>query len=394
MALPDFCPDVDNFFETEANRITGEPSRKAWTSTPWEGNDLVPKVAWEDGMGESPNVLIYDRVTPVGGAMTVETVSYNDGSGSGPCDPPTALLAPSTRRLSFQLKVGALQSTPICIMSGRLTWNLANQAENILRQMNSNIKNFWQNQRRDEFTRIVSNKAIADSSMTTNPTTFATGTIGQLQREMLDYWYDRLINDGANEDNNLALTQYGQPVLPMVLSREAQQTLVQNDTTINNIRWSSNGSNDRLLGPRGSFVMLDGFKMMIDNQAPRWNLVGGVWTRVPFYTTVSTAGEASTVNPDYYTANYEDLFIASPKVVQFAIPSANVNAGPMTFEPQDYMGNTRWINKYDQQCNIDQNKGFFRSLVSYGARPGIPEYGVVLRFRRCPQDWTVDIECS
>lgn len=391
MALPD-CPDIDNFFETEANRIGYSPSIKPWTTTPWEGNDIVPKIGWEDGMGETPNVLLYDRVTPLDGPISFESIAYNDGTGGGPCDPPTKTLYPSTRRLSFQLKGAALNSLPICIVSARMTYNLAQQADNVLRQMQNNIKNAWQNQRRDEFTYIVSNKAIADSSMTTNSSTFGTGTIGQLRREMLDYWYDRLVDDGAHMDNGLASTEYGQPVLPLILSREAQQTLITNDTTINNVRWSNQA--DKLLGPRGSFVNLQGFKMMIDTQPARWNLVGGTWTRVPFYSVVSTAGDASTINPDYYTAQYEDLYIGSPKVVQFAIPSPSPSSGPFKFAPQNYLGDVRWINKYDFQCNVDENKGFFRALLAYGAKPGVPEYGVVIRFRRCPMSWQVDATCS
>jgi len=388
-----FCPDIDNFFQTEANRIGYTPSYIPWTATPWEGNDIVPKIQWEDGMGENPNVLIYDRVTPLNGPIEFQTVSFNNGEGAGPCDPPTSTLYPATRRLAFELKGAALNSDWVCLDSARMTYNLAQQASNVLRQMDQNVKNAWQNQRRDQFTAVASNKAIADAAMTTNPTVFATGTIGQLRREMLDYWYDSLVANGANINNKLASTEYNQPLLPLILSREAQATLVNNDTTINNIRWSNN-QNDRLLGPRGSFVNLDGFKMMIDIQAARWNLVGGQWVRVPFYSTVTTAGQASIVNPAYATAEYEDLYIGSPEVVQFAIPSPTTNSGPMSFAAQNYLGDVRWINEYDQQCNVDRNKGFFRARMTYGSKPGIPEFGVTLRFRRCAQSWEVDSTCS
>jgi hypothetical protein len=330
---------------------------------------------------------------PLDGPIVFQDVDYNDGTGGGPCDPPTKTLYPATRRLSFNLRGAALNSDWVCIDSARMTYKLAQQSENVLRQMDQNVKNAWQNERRDQFTYVASNKAVADQAMTTNPTAFATGTIGQLRREMLDYWYDYMAANGAEQENGLATTQYNQPVYPLILSREAQYTLVNNDTTINNIRWSNN-DNDRLLGPRGSFVNLDGFKMMIDIQAARWNLVAGVWVRVPFYSTVTVAGNPTQINPNYATAEYEDLYIASPKVVQFAIPNPTTSSGPMTFAPQNYLGDVKWLNEYDQECNVDRNKGFFRARMTYGSKPGIPEFGVTLRFRRCPQNWTVDSTCS
>lgn len=390
------CQDVNNFFETEANRISSRTSSKNWVSSPWDTNQIVTKTVWEDGMGDTPNFLIYDRATPLNGDMTFETVSYNNDetTGGGTCVPPVATVYESTRRLSMSLKKGALESRRFCIEDGRLVWNIANQAENVLRLMENNIRYAWQNLRRDEFTRIATNKAIADASMTTNPTTFGTGTIGQLNKGMLDYWYDRLVNDGADIDNAMIADEYGQPVFPLILSREAHETLVRGGETVLDIRSTRNGNNDRLIGPRGSITSMLGFKTAIDNQAPRWNLVNGTWTRVPFYSVVTTAGDPSTVNPDYYTAEYEDAFIGSTQVVKFAIPGSRLRAGPMTFAAQDYMGNVRWINKYDEQCNVDENMGFFRAVIGFGAQPVIPEYGVVLRFKRCPMSWVVDPTCS
>jgi hypothetical protein len=389
------CTDIDNLLQTEANRISRDTTEKGWIKTPWDTNDIVPKTVWENGMGDTPNFILYDRSMPLTNLVQFQTVSFNDGEsgdGGGSCAPTTATVYQATRRLTMTLKKGAIQSQKICLEDGRMSWNIAQQAEHILRNLQHNTRHAWQNARRDEFTGMTTNKAIADASMTTNASTFGTGTIGQITREMLDYWYDKLVNDGAYMNNGLAANEYGQPVLPLILSREAQATLVNNDSTINNIRWSN--SADKLLGPRGSFINLEGFKHMIDMQAARWNLVNGAWVRVPFYLPAAAAGDAADVNPAYSTAEYEDIVIGSNQVVKFAIPGANLSAGPLTFPAQDYLGNFRWINKYDAECNVDENIGFFRGVLGYGAQPGIPEYGAVIRFRRCPLSWTVDSTCS
>lgn len=395
MALAD-CTAIESFFVSESNRISADPSYINWVATPWDSNEIVPKTRWPNGMGSTPNFLVYERSMPLDTAITFQTYGFNDGGegdGGGSCTPPTATIYQATRRLSMELKLAAVQSEKICMEDGRMAYEIVQQGSHILRNLQNNSRFAWANQRRDEFTSICTNKVVLDSSGTPNASSFGTGTIGTLNREILDYWYDRLVADGAHQNNGLGTNQYGQPVLPLILSREAQSTLVNNDTTINNIRWS-NSSNDKLLGPRGSFVNLEGFKHMIDIQAPRWNLTNGVWVRVPFFVPATSAGEAAVVNPDYYTAGYEDLFIASNQVVKFAIPDAQLTAGPLKFAPQDYLGNFKWINKYDLQCNVDENIGFFRGKLGYGAQPGIPEYGAVIRFKRCPADWAVNTACS
>jgi hypothetical protein len=389
------CDNINNFFVSEANRISNDPSYRNWVTTPWDDNTIVPKTRWPDGMGSTPNFLVFERSTPLTNAITFDTVGFNDGGegdAGGSCTPTTVTVYQAYTRRTMALKLAAVQSEKICMEDGRMAYEIVQQGSHILRNLQNNARYAWANQRRDEFTSVCSNKAVLDSSMTTSSSSFGTGTIGTINREVLDYWYDRLVADGAHQGNGLGTNQYGQPVLPLILSREAQATLVNNETSLNNIRWSN--SSDKLLGPRGSFVNLEGFKHMIDIQAPRWNLVGGAWVRVPFFLPASSAGEAAEVNPDYYTAGYEDLFIASNQVVKFAIPGSALQAGDLKFAPQDYLGNFRWINKYDLECNPDENIGYFRGKLGYGAQPGIPEYGAVIRFKRCPLSWTVNTACS
>lgn len=384
--------EINNYFQSEANRISAPTYTKGWAATPWDSNEFVPKVEWPDEMGESPNILVYNRALPLNGPITVEAVEFNSTSNS--CNPVTATIYQSTTRTPFQLYSGAAESERICIFDARMSWNIANQTENVLRNLQMNTRFFWQNARRDQFTALCANKVVADSSLTPNSASFSTSNnIGQINRQMLDHWNLRLLYDGADLQNTLVVNEFGRPVLPLVLSPEAQQTLVTNDQTINNIRWSSS-DNNRLLGPLGSFVQLDGFKMYVDLQAARWNLVNGSWVRVPFYTYPTNPGDPSPVNPAYLTAEYEDLYIPSPQVLQFAIPSAQLNAGPVKFNAQDYMGNFKWLNTPDNLCNKDGNNGYFRGLFAYAPKAGITDYGAVIRFRRCPQNWVVDTTCS
>ena len=390
------CDNINNFFVSESARISAPPSYRNWVGSPWDTNEIVPKTAWPNGMGATPNFLTYERSMPLNSQITFQEYGFNDGGegdAGGSCTPPKVTVYQAQNRYSMSLKLAAIESEKICMEDGRMAYEVVQQGAHILRNLQNNTKFAWANQRRDEFTRVVSNKVVLDTAGTTSSSSFGTGTIGTLNREILDYWYDRLVADGANMDNGLAATEYGQPVLPLVLSREAQATLVNNETTINNIRWSNN-SNNKLLGPRGSFVELEGFKHRIDIQAPRWNLVDGAWVRVPFFRPATSAGQQADVNPDYYTAGYEDLFIASPQVVKFAIPSAQLQSGDLKWAPQDYMGNFKWINKYDLECNPDENIGYFRGKMGYGAQPGIPEYGAVIRFKRCPNNWNVNTRCS
>jgi len=389
------CTDINNFLQSEANRLINAPTQRYWALSPWDSNRFVAKTTWPNNMGAEPNVLRYNRSMPLNTPITFETVGFNEGPnlGNGTCSPPTAIIVQSTSRYSMQLKQAAVESERFCVNDARMAYNTAQQASYALKNLNQNVKNSWRVQRQREFTDMVANKVVADTSMTPNATSFATGvTIGQLNRQMLDYWYDRLVADGTYENNTLSTDEFGQPVLPIVLSREAQATLVNNDQTLNNIRWNREAV-PKLIGPRGSFVFLEGFKHWIDIQAPRWNLVGGTWVEVPFYLPVANAGDQSEVNPAYYTADYEDLFILHPDVVKFAIPSSAIPSGPLKFNAVDYMGDFKWLNILDNDCNKDGTTGYFRALMSYAAQPGNPQAGVVIRFRRCPEDWIVDANC-
>lgn len=379
---------IDSFFQSEANRISKDTFKLNWVTTPWDSNTLVPKTEWPVGMGTTPNIITWNRSTPLS-AVSWTNVDFNNNEDPSTCSPTPNTIVQSTTRRSMQLVQTVIESEKFCNLDAMNSWDIMQQAENVLRNLQSNTRQIWQDVRRDDFTDVTSNKAIADANMTTNSSSFGTGTtIGQITRGMLDYWYNYLVNDGAHIDNGLATTQYDQPVLPLVLSREAQYTLISNDQTVNNIRWDASLVN-RLNAPQGSFVNLNGFRMMIDMQAARWNLTGGAWVRVPFYTTPGAAGDQSTLNPAYATAAYEDLYIVSPKVVKLAIPPSAIPSGPLSFAAQDYMGNFRWLNIQDNTCNQDQNTGYFRGKFLYAAQPGIPQYGVVLRFKRCPNNWVV-----
>lgn len=391
------CTDIDNFLQTEADRISNQTTQKPWVGSVWDGNDVVAKSVWPEGMGETIDFITYERSMPLTNDITFSTVSFNDGGdgdGSGSCTPTTVKVYAASTRRTMTLKAAAVESSEFCIKDLYMSWNSSQQLSQTLRNLNGVVKHGWQNARRDEFTSMVSNKAIADSSMTTSSSAFATsGGMGKLTQDMLDYWYLQLTNDGAHENSGIP-DQYGRPVLSLVLSAEAQKTLIQNSTTADNIRWSTQA--DKNLGPMGAFAMLDGFRHHIDIQAARWNLTGGAWVRVPFLLPATTQGQKANVNPAYYTAQYEDLYITTPHVVKFAIPNSSLKlSSGVSFLPQDYMGNFKWINIQTPSggCNPDGNIGNWRGVLSYGAQPGIPEYGVVLRFMRCAASWTIG-QCS
>lgn len=390
------CTDINNFLQTEANRIVDSPSEKKWIVNPWQTDMVVPKTRWPNGMGATPNFLVYERSMPYGSDVTFQTYGFNDGGEGdqgGSCQPPTVIVYPSTTRRSMQLQEAAVESPHFCVEDARMSYDVVQQAAATIRNLRGLARFTWANQRRDQFTAICSNKYVADASMTPNASTFGTGTIGTLNRQMLDYIRYTLVRNGADIMNGLTVDKYGQPLLPLILSDEAQQTLATNDVTIQNIRWDKDQI-PRLNNAPGSFDTLNGYKMTIDIEAARWNLVAGQWVRVPFMLPATSQGQAANVNPAYFTADYEDCYIVTKQVVKFAIPDSALNAGEFKFSPQDYLGNFNWLNIRDNTCNKDGNIGYFRGKFAYGAQPVIPEYGAVLRFRRCPTNWVVNTRCS
>jgi hypothetical protein len=98
------------------------------------------------------------------------------------------------------------------------------------------------------------------------------------------------------------------------------------------------------------------------------------------------------VNPDYDLADYEAMIVFDREVMEAQMPKPITNPGGNTkFDPVSYMGdfqflNVRSLDKASTYYNPDGTKGLFRAVLSHASKPGQPDLGEVILFRRAPQN--------
>lgn len=115
------------------------------------------------------------------------------------------------------------------------------------------------------------------------------------------------------------------------------------------------------------------------------------WLVVPAYIEDATAwtgkqGSNSRwlVYDAYFSAEYEDSFIYHNDVMETLIPKPLTNAGSgVIFDPSTYRGDFKWKNIVDRVENPDGSWGYFRGVLASGSKPKRPQFGYVIRHKRC-----------
>jgi hypothetical protein len=282
-----------------------------------------------------------------------------------------------------------LDSDPICISDARTGYRFRDQVREIKNNFEKNVIDLWEDRNRDQYV-----AALPDA----NKLVFSGGALlpgdagdfdptapdSQIHQDALDYVRWKMIHDGAGEEGAYGQID-GTPVFTVFMSSEQQRALIKGNPDIrNDYRWADPKA---LLKPFGVKRVYGGFYHLIDDKAPRWNLVEGTpdtWERVPFYLEQESTGIAI-VNPAYESALYEDIIVYHPKVVRQLMqkPLASIGGGT-TFRAWDYAGEVQWVNEYDKDCNKYRDNGFWSARLRAAYEPLIPEYGYAIRVLRCP----------
>ena len=455
--------DVESLLVTEANRIGPDIYRKVLNSSPWI--KLIKRDVWPDEMGSAINVLTYERSLPTtaltwsavsldpitglnasGGAATLNADgSYSTGNGNNAVQSAQVIQFAQTLR-SYNLTQTFLESPKLSVNDLRFTLRRKEQLSNIFAILTENTSYAWQERFRDEYIRVAQNKVLGNVKSSGNlinassdgsvfpvvvgtysggtftasgtSTAFAvaasgatvpylvTGTpaVGDavpasvLTQGMLDRMYMKLIRDGAGTDS--LGRENARPIFGVILSSEASRNLILSNPDIRqDVRWSDK-VND-LLAPLGIERSYGGFFHMVDDWAPRYNLIMGTtasgvftpgvgtgstptWVRVPAYAPLaSTQGNRQDMNPAYESAQYEDSIVFHQNVFMNLVPKPITAPGGNTaFSPVSYMGDFKWKNIITPDTNPDGTIGYFRAVLSSGTKPIRPEWGYVIRHQR------------
>lgn len=373
--------DIDQLLINESGRIGPDIYRKTLNTSPWL--KLVKQDTWPDEMGDVISVLTYER-SLYANPLAWNTVTYNTGTGSN-CLPEAQVINFAQTLRTYNLKQTALESPPICVNDLRFTMKRKEQLSNVFSILQENTSWAWQERYRDEFTRLAEHKMVAfGSGLPENSAAFPlTEPNSRLTQGILDRIYLKLVRDGAG--NNPMGRQNGKPEFTIICSPETSDMLIRDDANVrNDYRWNP-GKVNELLAPLGCDRSYRGFYHLIDMFPPRWDFVSGQWVRrYPYAGVPATQGSKFDVSPAYEAAAYEDTVVFHQDVYTSLIPAPITSPGGNTkFDPVSYRGDFKWKNILDKETNPDGTIGYFRGVLSSGSKPVRPEWGYVIRHRRC-----------
>lgn len=379
------CEAVNAYLARESNRITGDIARRGRISSPWVA--MLEKDFFPDEMGYTVSRVVYQRTIPTGGAWApvIPSGTGEEPNPSTACKPSAALLQSRQVTKTASLSEYVVDSDPICISDARSGYRFKDQIREIKNNFEKNVIDLWEDRNRDQYVGALpdANKLVFNGGALIGGTGGdfdATAPDSQIHQDALDYVRWKMVHDGAGEEGAYGQID-GTPIFTVIMSSEQQRALIKGNPDVrNDYRWAEPKA---LLKPFGVKRVYAGFYHVIDDKAPRWDLVEGAWVQVPFY--VANPAGIAIVNPAYDAAQYEDIIVYHPKVVKCLMQKPLASLGDGTsFRAWDYSGEVQWVNEYDKECNKYRDNGFWSARLRAAYQALIPEYGYAIRVLRCP----------
>jgi len=396
MAVQEGSCDIGQFLLTNEN-VIGKmiwDKRLGWDHK-W--NEYTEKVTKETGAGLNIRYSIVQRTKPVRLAMTdVSTLADNNAS----CSPPTTnVVWPGTQAKTLVMERGDLLGQPLCLQDLKDAANAPYVVDRFVDGLDDVTGFIMMDEIQTRYTEGAGNKVVVltgnaasdpVSSGTTFPSVAPTGTLtyNRFKQAWVNLQYASQGQGPAQVGGNNIYTVF--------LSWEARENLIRQDQSIReDIRF---GDPVMLLDPMGREVQpYRDFVFETIMYPKRWNFVGGTWVEVfPFSADAdpTTIGDNAEVSSAYKNATYEDAYIFNTMAFKLAVPELPpITWGNkrITFAPQNYMGQWKFINDVGVNCSNGTTTltNAFRDQVWPVARFELgsvyprPELAYVFRFRRC-----------
>lgn len=390
------CTAINDILARESSRISKDIYDRVFPTSPWIG--LIKRGTFPKEMGQTISVLTYERSAPTTAEPTWSLVdTTTDGTAGGACLPAATVIPIASTLRTFSLYRLNLQGPDFCAENLRTPFEVSQQLGAIVSVLAEYSRIEWEIRDRHEYFKFCKRKVVITSIGLVEDATMAAaypaGTPGSiLTQGVLNRYKAKLIRDGAGQS---ALgKQDGVPVLTLICSGETSDNLIFLNADIRqDLRW---GKPNELLASYGVDRSYRGFFHLIDPFPRRFNIILGVLTEVPaFYATAATKGNKTEVNPDYEAATIEESFIFDPTVFEQLIPEPVVAPGAnLRFDPANYMGDWKWLNIPDRDCNPRGQIGFHDGILAAGSKPVHPERGVAFLHLRCDPALNLVTSCS
>lgn len=428
---------IDTLLTQEANRIGPDIHKRTLHVSPWL--DLIKQTSFPEGMGSTLGTLIYDRALPtttangstlgvawtaIGGnaAASLETASTLSQIITGATDtnigPQTgkSYIQFSRQFKQYSLKRAVVESPRINVEDLRYATFRSEQLRAIMDAMTESTRWTLEERYRDEYDRLCETIVVCKSASTgftakgtvsAPVNTFGIGGFfdedvdasaddgtadpanakvptANISNKIMDSIYFRQVRRGAG--GNAYGRENARPVFAAVMSSEASYFLMTEAGFRDDYRYNNSKVGD-LIAPLGVERSHRGFYHLIDDMAPRFTFTNGATAGyagdcyIRVYPFSATSGIISD-NSAYETAEVELAYILHSEVMESQVPSPNVSAPGLSFNPLDYKGKFNWLNIQDETLNPDKTIGFFRGVIATASKPIKTEFGYVLAFLR------------
>lgn len=374
---------LNDILVREENRIGPHIYKKTLNTSVW--NKLVKKETWPEGLSDTIQVLTMERNLPAN-IDTWSALAPNDESNN--CVPVADVIPSGQTLRSYNLQQKAVESQDLCLNDLRNAFKASEQIKALVDGLTNTVKYIWKRYGQVEYTRISEHKIVAAEQLPESPTAFpALAATSTLTQKILDKIYTFLLADSADTDGGSLGMQDGAPQFILVTDMETSNAIKREEQTNNAILWNAKRVPE-LLAPLGIDTGIRGFYHTIDSLPRRFNFTGGAWVEVmPYLEAAATKGVKRKINLAWFAAPFQDSYVFLPSVFSFMVPDSIASVGSGTsFDPQSYVGDFKWKNIIDRELNPDGNIGYFRAVLQVGSKPVHPEFGYVIRHKRCPGD--------
>ena len=379
---------LNNLFADEALRMQGDVKSLGLYQSRFSA--VIEKGVTPAGAGFNWQSLVYDNSLPTD-TVSWTAVQANDGS-TNTCVPTANQINSAYNIFNYSASQTAFRSEDICITDAVHSYEGAQQTDAKKKNFEKNIVAAWEQQDRVSYISACRWKYVANPSLNyTDSSASFPLNLPQcpISQELMSVFYRKLVRDGADVYGGAYSMLDGKPIFLAMCSSEAQEQLIKTDANVRqDYRYAEmgEGKNATLLKPFNIDRPYGGFFYMVDDRMPRYDFVAGAWLERAFLanSTGATSGTRADVNALYENAEYEDVILFHPKVVQRQMPAPVSTAGAgTTFKPVDYSGQIVWLNIPNATENPFETVGHWRAELRAAYRPELIQYGYVVRISRC-----------
>lgn len=378
------CATIDQHFLRESGRIGPDTFTRGRETEPiWLG--LIAQKPWMNNMGVVIKNTIYER-SGLTVAPTWLPVNPSDGASVNACIPPLTTISNSATTQEYQRYHIALESDPLCLEDIRNSNNPKQAIQAFQDNLMGNANYVRKERIRSEYFRLANHKIVVAPGLPEDETAFplvqptSAMTMGVLRRKYRQLQREA---DGTSGVNKVATNSRGATQFLFISSGETIENLIKNDDEIrDDFRWSPRVS--ELLGAYDQKFSYGGFIMQEESFPEHYNWNGAAFVRVPEYTpSATTIGNKLEINPYWENAQYEVSYIFHPDVMVSRVPDPGLQFGDVKYNAINYGLEWRWVNRYDRNCNPDENIGFFRAIGMQATEPVYRQFGYAFLALRC-----------